>query len=115
MAFSEFELKRCERELDKFLNNRRPPGHIRNEVDIGNRLDDQSITIIEIRPNWRDPNISVEIPIAKTTYVKSKSIWKVFWQRPDMKWHSYKPAPLVKSIEEFLQVVDADANHCYFG
>lgn len=115
MGLSEFEIKRCERELEQFLNKRRPPVHIRNEVDIGYRLDDQSITIIEIRPNWRNPKVSVEIPIAKSTYVKSKSVWKVFWQRSDMKWHSYLPAPLVKSIEEFLQVVDADVHHCFFG
>jgi hypothetical protein len=115
MALSELVIKRCERELEKFLNKRRPPEHIRNEVDIGYRLNDQSITIIEIRPNWRDPKISVEIPIAKATYVKSKSVWKVFWQRSDMKWHNYQSTPLVKSLEEFLQVVDADVHHCFFG
>ncbi len=115
MAISEFEVKRIERELGKFLEKRRPPAHIRNEVDIGYRIDGQSITIIEVRPNWRDPCIRVETPMAKSTYVKSKKIWKVFWQRADMKWQSYQPAPVVKPVEEFLQVVDEDIHHCFFG
>ncbi|MBC8386302.1 MAG: DUF3024 domain-containing protein [Gammaproteobacteria bacterium] len=115
MSFSEFELKRIEKELDKFLEKRRPPADIRNEVDINYRIDGQSITILEIRPNWRDPSIIHEMPLARTTYVKSKNIWKVFWQRADMDWHSYKPTPVVKSVEEFLQLVDADLHHCFFG
>jgi hypothetical protein len=115
MAVSEFEIKRIERELKKFLEKRRPPADIRNEVDLNYRMEGQSIIIFETRPNWRDPNIIVEMPIAKTTYVKTKNIWKIFWQRADMKWHSYQPAPIVKSIEEFTQVVDQDLHHCFFG
>ena len=115
MAISEFEIKRCERELDKFLMIRRPPANIRNEVDLSYRIEGQSITIFEIRPDWRDPKTGVEIPIAKTTFVKSKKIWKIFWQRADLKWHSYKPVPVVNSIEKFIQVVDEDPNHCFFG
>jgi len=34
MAITEFEIKRIERELDKFLEKRRPPAHIRKDVDI---------------------------------------------------------------------------------
>lgn len=115
MAFIEFDTKRIERELDKFLEKRRPPVHIRNEVDIGYRIEGQSVTIIEIRPNWSDPSITVEIPIARTTYVKTKKVWKVFWQRADMKWRSYEPTPKVKSVEIFLQIVDEDLHHCFWG
>lgn len=115
MAFTEFEIKRIERELGKFLEKRRPPADIRNEVDLNYRVEGQSITIFEIRPNWRDPSIIIEIPIAKTTYVKTKKNWKIFWQRADMKWHSYQPAPIVKSIEEFIQIVDQDLHRCFFG
>ncbi len=78
MAFGEFEIRRIERELEKFLEKRRPPADIRNEVDLNYRIEDQSITIVEIRPNWRDSSIIVEMPIAKTTYVKTNNIWKIF-------------------------------------
>ena len=57
MAFNDLEKKRIENALDKFLTKRRPPPHIRNEVDIGYRLSGQSVELLEIRPQWDDPKI----------------------------------------------------------
>ena len=31
------------------------------------------------------------------------------------KWHGYKPASIVKSVDEFLSVVDGDPYGCFFG
>ncbi|MBJ7537458.1 DUF3024 domain-containing protein [Marinomonas transparens] len=115
MAISEFEVKRCEREMDKFLSAHRPPAHIRQEVDLAYRLDNQSVEIFEIRPDWKDSTEKIEIPIAKATYVKAKKEWKVYWQKSDMKWHRYEPCPTVKYLEEFLSVVGEDSFSCFFG
>ena len=115
MAISEFEIKQCEKEIEKFFVNHRPPAHIRNELDFGYRIDNQSIVLFEIRPEWRNPANKMETPIAKTTYVKSKKEWKVFWQRADLKWHSYQPTPAVKYFEEFLSLVGEDMHGCFFG
>jgi hypothetical protein len=115
MAISEFEIKRCERELEKFLAIYRPPAHIRNEVDIGYRIKDQSVEIFEIRPGWKDKSEKTETPVAKTTYVKRQGVWRVFWHMSDMKWHGYEPAPEVSSIEEFLALVGEDNHCCFFG
>jgi hypothetical protein len=35
MSFSEFELKKCEKELNSFIDAIRPPVHIRKELDYG--------------------------------------------------------------------------------
>ncbi len=115
MTISEFEIKRCERELEKFMADKRPPAHIRNELDFGYRIEDQSVVLFEIRPEWRNPENKIEMPIAKTTYVKSKKVWKVFWQRADLKWYSYEPNPTVKYFEEFLSLVGEDKHACFFG
>ncbi len=32
-----------------------------------------------------------------------------------MKWHGYAPCPEVRSVEEFLSLVDQDENHCFWG
>lgn len=115
MAISEFEIKRCEREVEKFLEVHRPPVHVRNELDLGYRIENQSVELFEIRPQWRNPKEKVEIPVAKATYVKKDQIWKIYWQRQDQKWHSYTPAPTVKYFEDFLAIVGEDANACFFG
>ena len=115
MAISEFEVKRCERELKKFLEAKRPPAHIRNQLDFGYRIENQSVELIEIRPEWRDPENKIKVPFAKVTYVKKENLWKIYWQRQDLKWHSYTPVPSVQYFEEFLSVVSEDANACFFG
>jgi hypothetical protein len=115
MAFSEFETKRYERVVGEFLDRRRPPVHLRDKVDIGYRIERQSIEIFEIRPVWNDPGEKMEPPIAKATYVKSSDSWKVFWMRADMKWHGYGPDPLVKTLEEFLELVNEDSHGCFWG
>lgn len=115
MAISEFETKRCERELEKFLAKHRPAPNIRNELDLGYSIENQSVEIYEIRPEWNNPKNIMRLPIAKTTYVKTEKVWKIYWQRQDLKWHSYKPAPQVRYFEEFLNVVSEDKHACFWG
>ncbi|MDN4502722.1 DUF3024 domain-containing protein [Alteromonadaceae bacterium BrNp21-10] len=115
MAISEFEIKRCERELAKFMAAKRPPVHIRKELDFGYRIEDQSVELYEIRPEWRNPENIMHLPFAKTTYIKTKKVWKIYWQRQDLKWHRYEPTPEVKYFEEFLAIVSEDENACFFG
>lgn len=79
-------------------------------------ITDQSVEIFEIRPAWRGPvDEKRESPVAKATYVRSRGVWRVFWQRRDLKWHSYDPTPEVKSVEEFASLVGEDAHACFFG
>ena len=115
MAFSEFEIKRIEKEVPKFMQKRRPAPHIRDQIDFGFRIKDQSLELFEIRPRWNNPSEKTESAIAKTTYVKTKRIWKIYWQRQDLKWHGYQPKPEVSTVDEFLAVVDHDAHACFFG
>ena len=115
MAFNDLDRKRIENAMAAFLAKRRPPPHIRPQVDLGYRLIEQSVEIFEVRPQWDNPSIIREHPFAKATYVRTQNLWKVFWQRADLKWHGYEPASTVKSIEEFLSAVDADPYGCFFG
>jgi len=115
MAFSEIEIQRYKKILDAFLKRRRPPAHLRDQVDVGFRLKGQSLEIFEVRPSWRTPGPMIEQPVAKTTYVKTRKVWKVYWQRADMKWHGYGPAPEVKKLEEFISLVEKDEYHCFWG
>jgi hypothetical protein len=115
VAFNDLDRKRIENAMAAFLTKHRPPPHIRPQLDIGYRLIEQSVEIFEIRPQWDNPSIIREHPFAKATYVRTQSLWKVYWKRADLKWHGYEPASTVKSIEEFLTAVDADPYGCFFG
>jgi hypothetical protein len=116
MALSEIEVARVKRALDSFMRIRRPPPNIRAQLDLGYRISGQSVEIFEIRPVWRGlPDERNESAIAKSTFVRSRNVWRVFWKRRDLKWHSYEPASEVKSIDDFLSLVAEDRYACFFG
>ena len=50
MAFSEFEIKRIQKIIGKYIERHRPPVHLRDEVDLSFRVKGQSVEIFEIRP-----------------------------------------------------------------
>jgi hypothetical protein len=115
MAFSKFEAKKIERATSEFLEVRRPPLEIRPELDLDVHVSGQSVQIIEIRPHFREPSKTIELPVAKATYVQKAQRWKIYWMRSDLKWHSYTPEPESRSIEEFFAIVNSDENGCFFG
>lgn|SRR5690554_5124004 len=115
MAFNDIERKRAENLVAAFIEKHRPPPHIRPELDLGFRVQGQSIEIFEIRPALRAPEQKIEQSVAKTTFVKSQHVWKVYWQRADLKWHPYPPASEVGSLEQFLSLVEKDEHACFFG
>lgn len=115
MTFSEFESARYGRIVSDFIERIRPPHHLRDKLDLGFRLKQQSVEIFEIRPLWSDPAKKIEAPVAKATYVRKHDVWRIFWQRADLKWHCYEPNPEVDSLEEFLEIVSTDTFACFFG
>ena len=115
MAFSEFEIKRVEKIVRQYIEKHWPPEPLSGQVDLSYGLKGQSVEIFEIRALWNNPGNKIEEPIAKATYVKSRNLWKVYWQKADLKWHRYEPNPEVGSMEEFLKIVERDEYGCFFG
>lgn len=115
MAFNDIERKRIEKTVAAWVEKRRPPPHVRPELDLGFRVSGQSVEIVSIRPAWDAPGEKMEEANAKATYVKSQGAWKVYWMRADLKWHAYPPAPVVESLEAFLALVEKDDHACFFG
>jgi hypothetical protein len=115
MALTNTQIQKIEKAAAKFMYYKRPPLEIREKLDIGYRIEGQSVYIFEIIPRWDKPEEKIESPVAKTTFVKAKNHWKIFWLRANLKWYHYKPVPYVKKIEQFFEVVDADALGCFWG
>jgi hypothetical protein len=113
--YPNFEQKRVDLATEAFLEKRRPPEKIRSKLDIAVRCQGQSVIVVEIRPIWDKPSEIRDIPVAKATYVQTHKKWKIFWMRADLKWHGYKPASEVPTIEEFFAIVDQDAHGCFWG
>ncbi len=102
-------------EMENFIEHIRPPENIRHKVDIGYKIEEQSIIIFELRTSFKKPNEMIERPIAKTTFVKTQNQWKIFWYKSDMQWHSYTVKPTVKKLMHFLELVIDDKTRCFWG
>ena len=115
MPLTELETARIEAAMSGFMTKRRPPPEIRDRLDLGYRIDGQSVVIYSIRPFWKDSSKMIEAPAAKATDVRKTNRWKIFWHRADLKWHAYPPHPEALFFDEFLAVVDEDENCCFWG
>lgn len=103
-------------QLENFVSRLRPKNEeTRKKLDFGYNIDDQSIFLLEIRPDWINPAVIRQRPFAKATYIKSRDIWKIFWIRANGKWYSYEPTPVIMSLKQFLEIVETDEHHCFFG
>lgn len=101
--------------MENFIDQIRPPEHIRLQLDINYVIDGQSVIINEVRPQFNKKEVFHEYPVAKATYIRTKNSWKIFWRRSDRKWHSYQAQPIVRDLETFTRVVFEDEHHCFWG
>lgn len=101
--------------MEAYLSKVRPPEDIRPKLDIGYRIDNQSVFIFEIRPRWDNPSEIRTYDYAKATFVKKKNIWKIYWMRQNLEWYLFEPLPAVRNLQEFLKIVDEDKYHCFKG
>ncbi len=47
--------------------------------------------------------------------MKRHNVWRIYWQRADLKWHRYDPTPEADSIEEVLAIAERDEYGCFYG
>lgn len=116
MAFTETEqASHLEIIEANFWSKRRPPLDIRHEVREGQRFEGQSIELFLVRPSFADPSVESEESIAKLSYARSKDTWQIYWKPASGKWTHYTEAPKKLSLSKALQLIDEDANYCFFG
>ena len=116
MSFTPLETVSIIECLENFVEMLRPKDeNIKKKLDYGYKVEGYTVFITEIRPQWDNPEIINEHAFAKATFVKSREHWKIFWMRANLKWYAYDPVPIVKKIDDFVNVVGEDAHHCFFG
>ncbi len=104
-----------EKQIQLSVEAMRPPVEMRPQLDIGYHYEKNTLEIIETRPRWDKEDEVINTPIAKTRYIKTQKVWKIYWMRASGKWESYPPAPEVKTINEFFKILKEDAHACFWG
>jgi hypothetical protein len=115
MAFNDFERAINQKALTWFMEQRRPPEHIRPQIDIGYSVRGQTVDIFEVRPDWKDKTVIGHTPVARVKFVRTEEQWLLYWMRGNLKWYSYEPDHSHSTLHSALKVVSADALCCFFG
>ena len=116
MAFSSSEITGHTRTLeDHFWSAQRPPLHLRDKIREGQRISGHTIDLFFVRPLSSRPAETIEDPIAKLRFIRTRKIWRIFWQRASGRWQSYEPNPCTKTLAEALRIISVDSHHCFFG
>jgi len=114
MVFTEIEIYKINNFVGA-LCNKKAPEAIRDQLRYEYKIENQDVILYEIRPRWDKPDEQTELPCAKLTFVRSRNVWKLFWQRADMKWHAYGPLKLSRDLAELVAEIDTDPHGCFFG
>ena len=101
--------------IKEYIEKKRPPIELRKELDIGYTFEKNVLEIFEIRPQWNDNSKTLNIPITKVKYIKSKEIWKIYWKGGNENWKFYEPSGEINSIRDVLTEIDKDTHGCFWG
>jgi len=115
MPLPDDQIRECLAATGEFLSNRRPPPNIRDQVDFRADIEGQEVTLFCVRPAYGNKEQKANHPIAKARWVGTRKVWRLYWMRGDLKWHSYTPLPESSSIATLLAEVDRDPHCCFFG
>lgn len=84
MPFTEFETARIEAAMSDFMAKRRPPPEIRDKLDLGYRIEGQSVVIFSIRPFWRDTSETIEEPTGQLLHSDPSREACLVWERENL-------------------------------
>ena len=104
-----------ENQIKTFIEGMRPHKEIRDQLDIGYKYENSVLEIFEIRPHFEIKDKIIYGSFAKTRFIKSRNLWKVYWMRASGKWELYEPNPEVDHIKDFFKIIDEDKYGCFKG
>ena len=114
MAFNEIELKRIDKVVGGVCRRRNRP-ELHDQLRLEYRVKAHDVVLFEVRPCWDGQPGTMENPVAKVKFVRTDGMWRLFWQRADLKWHGYDPFPTSSDLSRLVEEVDRDPHCCFFG
>lgn len=103
--------------IEEYVEKMRPSIEIRPKLDIGYRYEKWTLEICEIRPLWTDMESKEKIwyPVAKSKYVKSRKVWRLYWMRASGKWEYLEPLGEQTKLLRVLELIEENPNGFFFG
>ncbi|WP_410171229.1 DUF3024 domain-containing protein [Brachymonas denitrificans] len=64
---------------------------------------------------WASGGLCNGLKVCSPDANKTQRTWKVFWMRADLRWHSYEPLAIARTLDKVLEEIDADPYGCFWG
>jgi hypothetical protein len=95
----------------------RVPERARHQVRVECEVSGRDVTIVERRPPWAQDADGdwMRSPVARLRYLKSRSVWQLYWPDRNARWHEYSDLPFAHDVEELLTEVDRDPMAIFWG
>lgn len=94
----------------------RIPEHVRDRVRLDADVRGHSITIMECRPLWSDPDAEwTRMKIAQLRFNDSDLSWTLYWVDRNQRWHRYRDLDPSENISTLLDEIDEDPTCIFFG
>ena len=94
---------------------KRIPEDVRSSVRMSFKIRGNSVTLNEERPQFRDPSVWVEIPIAQFRFDPRTSKWTLYCADRNGRWHEYIDSEPEERIGTLLRHVDEDETGIFWG
>lgn len=109
----EFIDRQARKRIGEFCESRVPLA-VRDKVWLEYKKRGSAYTLIECRPDFRDPSEFSRLPIAKFRYDESENSWELRYADRNERWHIYFE-DVGDTLEELLAEVDEDPTHIFWG
>lgn len=110
MQLPETEQHRIKK-LFNVLCKKRVPDHASEHVKLTYKVADSTVTLVESRPDFQNPSLWIEIPIAQFEYEVTAKSWTLYAYDRNDRPRLYSRGPL----GQLLQDVDKDITCIFWG
>jgi len=114
MALPELVKALVEKKLGDYCEEKIPEW-VRDKVKINFKLRGNSVTLVENRPFYMDPNKWTESVVAQFRYNPHSGMWTLYCADRNGRWHLYDYAKPSKNFDAMLEAVEKDRTGIFWG
>lgn len=114
MSLSEFEIKRIDKLLNAYCDNK-IPAHLRDQIRIEYRIRGNEVSLFESRSHLQGSGEWISTKVACFKKDVQSQTWHLFWADRNSQWQPYAPLPCHRDIEKLLQEVENNPTGAFWG
>ncbi|MFP4199765.1 MAG: DUF3024 domain-containing protein [Halanaerobium sp.] len=114
MALNELLQKRVEKSLDKYCEESIPE-RVKDQIKLDYKIRGNSVTLIEKRPHYKDPEEWVAMKIAQFRFDPDSNKWSLYWWRHTGRWYKYDNIEPATDFQKLVDEVDEDPMAVFWG